>query len=375
MVIADLLRTCVDQLRSDGEIRVPDVVAAASRSTDNPLPLYTLATLCQRQGRMDLSRRLLDRALALPHHSYQQIYRRGQAKLLLDDWSGWKDLESRIHDPASGYLASRTIRLLRFNTRAWDGQENIEDKSLYVIADGGFSDCLQMLRYIPIVSARARQLVLCVPPELASLVRQAYGDRLSLTLRGVADATSYDRYAWMMSLPALIGELPPFARLPGIKRDEHPSSTIGICWSGDLNWPGNSERSISLDLLARLFEREELHWYSLQTGAAAAEIGTQSRVRPTPTPLYSFAQTAQWIAKLGAVVTVDTAVAHLAGAMGVPTWVLLSADADPRWGLGATTPWYPTARLIRQRVVGDWADVQTVLSAELEARAWQVETV
>jgi len=374
-VIADLLRACADQLVDEGERRVSALAASATREGENPLPLYSLATLCRRQGRLDLWRRLVDRALTLPHHSYQQIYQRGQAKLLRDDWSGWHDLESRIHDPASGYLSSRTVRLLRFNTRPWDGQENIADKTLYVVADGGFSDCLQMMRYIPGVSARARRLVLCVRPELASLIRQAYGDSVALTLRGVEDKTSYDRYAWMMSLPALMGELPPFVCLAGVKRDEGTADDIGVCWSGDPDWPGNAERSVSLDVLASLLEREAFRWYSLQAGVAASHIAPSFRIPSAPTPMHSFAHTAQRIAKLSAVVTVDTAVAHLAGAMGIPTWVLLSADADPRWGLEAATQWYPTVRLIRQRTIGDWTDVQTALTDELEARPWRVATV
>lgn len=346
-----------------------DLIAAATRKRENPLPFYGLATLCRRQGQMELWRGIISHALTLPHHSYQQTHQRGQAKLLLDDWSGWQDLESRIYDPAAGYLASRAVRLLRFNTRAWDGREDLDGKTLYVIADGGFGDCLQMLRYVPTLSARARRLVLCVRPELASLVRQAYGQTVALTLRGVEDVTPYDRYAWMLSLPALIGDLPPFSPLPGIERDD--GDDMGVCWSGDRDWTGDRERSISPDLLAPLFEREEFQWYSLQAGGIAAP----PRVRPTPTPLYSFAQTAQWIAKSSAVVTVDTAVAHLAGAIGVPTWVLLSADADPRWGLESTTRWYPTVRLIRQRTIGDWATVLTALTAEIEAHPRRVVTV
>jgi hypothetical protein len=372
-VIADLLGACVDRLTDHGEMSEAAIVTNVTQNTENPLPFYSLATLCRRRGHLDLWRPLIDYALTLPHHSYQQLYWRGQAKLLLDDWSGWRDLESRIHNPAAGYLASRTVRLLRFNTRAWDGQENIEDKTLYVVADGGFSDCLQMLRYVPLIAARAHRLVLCVRPELASLVRQVFGDNVTLTLRGVEDTTSYDRYAWMMSLPALIRALPPLLPLPGVKRDER--DIIGICWSGDPEWVGNSERSIPVDALAPLLDHEGFPWCSLQTGASATALGTHVRIRSASIPLYSFAQTAQRIATLSAVVTVDTAVAHLAGMIRVPTWILLSADADSRWGLNGTTQWYPTVRLLRQRVVGDWSDVRTALAAELEAYPWRVATV
>jgi hypothetical protein len=378
-MIVDLLEQCAEQLDARIEPRLHAIIESASRDRENPMPLYELATLCRRHGQTNLWRAAIDSAFGLPHDSYQQIYYRGRAKLLLGDWSGWRDLESRIYDPGAGYLASRPVRVLRFNVRAWDGRESIGDKSLYVIADGGFGDCLQMSRYIPTLADRVGRLVLCVRPELASLMRQAYGDRLTLTLRTVEDTKTYDRYAWMMSWPALIGDPPPFALLPGVKRNPRPApaerrADIGICWAGDPDWADDAARSLSLQLMAPLLGREDVRWFSLQTGPAGA-ITDDARITPPASPLYSFSQTAALIARLDAVITVDTAVAHLAGALGVPTWLLLPADADPRWGIGPTTPWYPSVRLVRQRAVGEWTDVLATVEAELETWAWQTTTV
>jgi hypothetical protein len=379
-MIVDLLEQCAERLDTRAEPQLASVLDSASRSARNPIPIYNLATLCRRLGHADLWRSALDCAFAMPHDSYQQLYYRGRAKLLLDDWSGWRDLEGRIYDPAAGYLASQSVRALRFNTRAWDGRETLASKSLYVVADGRFSDCLQMLRYIPTLADRAGRLVLSVRPELTSLVRQAYGDLVAVTIQGVEDVSAYDRYAWMMSLPALVGDIPPFAPLTGVSQSQRTSSAdrkvdIGLCWSGDSEWIGNVERSLSQDALRSLCEREDVRWISLQTGVAAAAVQGDPRVTTPTNPLFSFAQTAALIARLDAVVTVDTAVAHLAGALGVPTWVLLSADADPRWGIGPTTRWYPSARLVRQRVMGDWADVVAVVEVDFETRAWQAVTV
>jgi hypothetical protein len=379
-MIGDLIEQCARRLEERVEPRLLTAMESVSRRGENPLPLYELATLCRRHGHTDLWRALLDCAVALPHDSYQQIYHRGRAKLLLDDWSGWHDLESRIYDPSASYLASRAVRVLRFNVRAWDGRENIQDKSLYVIADGGFGDCLQMTRYIPTLADRAGHLVLCVRPELADLIRQAYGDRVTLTLRGVEDNKLYDRYAWMMSLPALIGGPPPFTTFPGVTPSRRPTTPepraeIGICWTGDINWTGDAERSLPLDSLSPLLARADMRWFSLQTGAAAETIKGDARISSPAAPLYSFVQTAALAARLDAIVTVDTAIAHLAGALGVPTWVLLSADADPRWGTGSTTHWYPYLRLVRQRAVGDWTDALAEVERELETCVRQATPV
>lgn len=379
MTIVDLLEQCAQRLDPHVEPKLPAVIEALSRDGANPVPLYDLATLCRRQGHADLWRAALDRALALPHDSHQQIYCRGRAKLLLDDWSGWSDLESRIYDPAAGYLGSRPVRMLRFNTRAWDGREDITDKSLYMIADGGFADCLQMIRYVPTIADRVGRVVLCVRPELAGLVRQSYGDRVSLTLRSVEDKTSYDRYAWMLSLPALIGTLPPFAPLPGVRPGQRLAPPdqridIGICWSGDLD-TSDDERSLSLEQLAPLLARDDVRWFSVQMGSAATAIKGEARIVAPPTPLYAFAQAASLIARLDAVVTIDGAIAHLAGALGVPTLILLSADADPRWGSDTTTRWYPSVRLARQRVVGDWTGALAMVETEIETCARQAATV
>jgi hypothetical protein len=379
-MIGDLLAQCAQHLDADAEPRLPALIESVASRGQSPIPLYDLASVCRRQGHMDLWRAALDSAFARPHESYEQIYHRGRARLLLDDWSGWQDLEVRIYDPRAGYLSSRAVRVLRYNIRAWDGRENIKDKSLYVVADGGFGDCLQFSRYIPILAERAARLVLCVRPEVASLVRQAYGDRVTLTLQGVEDTKTYDRYAWMMSLPALIGDLPPFAPLPVAGRRQKIASpesriAVGVCWAGDPEWSGDVDRSLSVNLLSSLIDREDIRWVNLQTGSAREAISTDARVIAPAKPLYSFAQSASILWSLDAVVTVDTATAHLAGALGVPTWVLLSADADPRWGTGATTRWYPSVRLVRQRVAGDWADVLAAVEAELETCAQHAATV
>jgi hypothetical protein len=109
--------------------------------------------------------------------------------------------------------------------------------------------------------------------------------------------------------------------------------------------------------IATLLDRADIEWHSLQAGPRAIDAdGYPTIVRPWP-PLITFADTADLISELDFVVTVDTAVGHLAGSLGVPTFVLLSRWPDGRWGLGDRTPWYPTMYLIRQHEAGDWEGV------------------
>jgi hypothetical protein len=344
------------------------------------MALYHLAKTCRGQGHMDLWRLAVQHALRMPHHSYQEIYQRGNVKLLLSDWSGWIDREARIHDPVVNYLESRELREIRFNIRAWDGQENIDDQSLLLVSEGTLGDCLQMLRYIPAVAAQCGKLTLMVQPEVAPLVRRAYGRQISVILPGTL-GLGYDRYAWLTSLPALIDKPPAFTRLPGVE-STRPSEAVGglpldvgICWASDPDCLDQDSRSVPPQLLASLFAREDLRWWSLQTGVGAADLSANDRVRPPAAPLYTFAQMAQMIARLDAVVTVDAAVAHLSGLLEIPTYVLLCADADARWALDQTTEWYPTMRFTRQDRTDCWDDALAVLHQQLETYTRQIATV
>jgi hypothetical protein len=349
-------------------------MAVLVESETSPVALYEFARQCRRDGRLDLWRRALASALAMPHHSHQERFLRGNARLLLDDWAGWSDRETRIYDPVSNYLGSDYMRAIRFNVRAWDGSEGVHDQTLLLVADGTVGDGVRMLRYIPMVSSRASRVIVSVRPELASIVRRAYGDCVTVALIGIPHTERIDRYAWMMSLPALIGELPEWTPLPGVIADDQSSHherppRVGICWEGDPNTPVVAGRSVPIELLRTHLFRDGLQWIGLRTNSPVSEQTLQEWLSPPPTPLYSCAHIAQTLVSLDVVVTVDATVAHIAGALGKPTWVLLDADADPRWGIGRTTPWYPSLTLIRQRTSGDWSEALRELRIALDGFA------
>jgi hypothetical protein len=146
-----------------------------------------------------------------------------------------------------------------------------------------------------------------------------------------------------------------------------PDLKVGLVWAGNPNKPLDTLRSISLSTLTPIFQVRGARFFSLQVGAAAQAHTNLIDLAPM---LADFAQTAGAIASLDLVITVDTAVAHLAGAMGKPVWIMLEFIPDWRWLLDRTdSPWYPTARLFRQKTSGDWGPVIKDVGDALAAAA------
>jgi hypothetical protein len=328
---------------------------------DDPIALYDLSLFCRRIGAPDLWRSCIDLAIALPHHTHEQIYRRAHAKLTLGDWSGWRDAEARVFDPESVYLRSREVRQLRWEKESWDGKEDLTDIRLLILADGGFGDCLQMLRFIPQLVRTARSVMLGVQPELVTLVRHNFGNAISVLFRDFELPDSFDRYAWGLSLPALCGDLPPFRALTAPSVISMPTQRdrrqVGVCWAGSSDSPRDTVRSVPIAALEPLFARDDLQCHSLQVGSRASECHRYAAILPSAERCFTFADTAEFVSALDLVITVDTSIAHLAGAMGVPTLLLLDCESESRWGLSSTTPWYPSVHLVRQTLPGDWSSV------------------
>ena len=336
----ELLAECRHRLNRDTDI--PESVTLDG--------LYRLAERCRQQGYDDLWRDVTDLALQLPHATHQQVFHRGEAKLIHGDWSGWVDREARLFDPAHHAWQTEYWRAIRWAEQPWDGKEDIGDKTIFLIADGSDSDCVQMMCYVPVVASAADRVVLGVSPSLFTLARHNFGSLATVTFREVEHAIPFQRYAWMASLPAILGEPPEFERLraprPAPRRAVDPERLqVGLCWVGPL------------DVMRPLFVRTDVQWHSLHVDERPgddAEYG--ALIRPSPR-FYTLADAANYIMGLDCVVSVCAPAAHLAGALGVPTVLVLPSGADARWGRGDTTPWYPSMRLIRQRTPGDWTSV------------------
>jgi tetratricopeptide (TPR) repeat protein len=235
----------------------------------------------------------------------------------------------------------------------WGGS-NLKGRRLLVYAEQGLGDTIQFVRYVALI--KGGEVLLAVQPELKSL------------LGGVDVLTQCDFQCPLPSLPMIFGtELPsipadvPYVRanpenvMKWRKRLPENRLKVGLCWAGRAIHAGDLDRSIRLAQLSPL-AKSGAYLVSLQKGEAAAQIAAAGfEVTDWTGELNDFSDTAALVENLDLVVTVDTSVAHLAGAMGKKVWVLLPLAADWRWMLTREdSPWYPTMRLFRQEKSGDW---------------------
>ena len=332
-----------------------------------------LGTALHHAGRFDEAMPALRRALALdPAHANA---RSALGILLLmrgEFGEGWDEYEWR--------LLSNEVKGPAFPERPWQG-ESLKGRHIYVQAEQGFGDTLQFARYLPMLAERAGAVSFRLHRELVTLMRA--------NLPGIAvlgeDAlpAPADCEAALVSLPRLfrtrhetIPALVPYLhappghvlrwrqRLAGLK-----GLRVGLAWAGNPGHANDFRRSLEFAKLAPLFDVAGASFVSLQVGARAEDIKRSGVAMLDPSnEIEDFSASAGIVAALDLVITVDSAVAHLAGALGKPTWVLLPVVSDWRWLLEREdNPWYPTMRLFRQCPDGLWPPVIERVAAELGA--------
>jgi tetratricopeptide (TPR) repeat protein len=262
----------------------------------------------------------------------------------------------------------------------WQG-ENLAGKTILLHAEQGFGDSLMLLRYAPLVAARGGRVVIEVPRALERLASRLAGAAVSVIAEG-APLPAFDLHCPLMSLPLAFGTtietipaaIPYLAAAPeAVARWRHrlgsaPGMKVGLVWAGNPAHKNDRTRSLKLSRFAPLFDLPGVRWLSLQVGDRASDLAklNAGQMIDLAADLKDFAETAAAVAALDLVITVDTAVAHLAGALGKPVWILLPFDPDWRWLLDrGDSPWYPTARLVRQRTPGDWDGVIAQVQAAL----------
>jgi len=266
---------------------------------------------------------------------------------------------------------------------AWNGSD-LQGRSLLVLMEQGFGDAIQFCRYVPLLAQCGGRIVVVCRPELVRLFSTVTG--IDALIRHGDPIPPVDVYAFSMSLPHLLGDrleaavpnqVPYLVApedegfLPEALRLRSPELKIGLVWASglpkaqtnprryELQIQSHQNRSVPLPWLLRaLTVRSDIRLFSLQVGAQAADMAqfsVERQLQDLSGYLKDFADTAVAIAQLDLVISVDTAVAHLVGAMGKPIWVLLPYYADWRWMLERDdTPWYPTMRLFRQAQPENW---------------------
>jgi tetratricopeptide (TPR) repeat protein len=312
------------------------------------------------------------RAVEIDPHAPDVRFNRGVAHLTLGHYKeGWRDYEARLHAPE--HPPVRTV------AAHWKGQP-LKGKTLLICAEQGLGDTLQFIRFGPAISQRGGRVTLQCPAVLVKMLSRM--PELEAVLTKERATTHFDFQLALLSAPQRLDITPPtippapyLTAEPGLANDWRAhvvaiagaaSPRVGLCWTGNPNHKNNHNRSMAPSLFETLGHTPRAAFFSLCPDALD---WPDLHLLPLLRPLVDFEDTAALIANLDLVITVDTAVAHLAGALGRPVWILLPYAADWRWLTGREdSPWYPSAKLFRQRKPGDWVEVMDRVRQELDRR-------
>lgn len=326
---------------------------------------------CREMGRISEAIAAYRKAIAIDGGHANAHYNLGLALLVSGNFlEGWQEYEYRCKTIA--HLQPREYRQPR-----WAGQ-SLAKRTILVYHEQGLGDTLQFARYLPLLSRQGAHVILECHPALHRLLQCLEG--IQCILPGDA-LPPFDYHIPLLSLALVFGtvensipmEVPylkPPAEISRVWRERVSETAaarrIGICWAGNPQHVNDRNRSCRLSILAPLGQIQETIFYSLQKGEAAEQARypiAGMKIIDFTDELQDFADTAAHIENLDLVVSVDTAVAHLAGAMGRPVWLLVPFDPDWRWLLARDdSPWYPTMRLFRQAARRNWNSVSKALA-------------
>jgi tetratricopeptide (TPR) repeat protein len=338
-----------------------------------------------RMGLLEKALALHDQAIAInPQHPEAHL-NRGVTRLLVGDWvRGWTDYEWRFQCEDR----HRTYPHLLDGER-WEGGY-FKNKTLLVHSEQGIGDALQFARYLPLVKERGGRVIFEVRASLIALFRTLAGvDELIELSKEKPPARHYDMHVPLLSLTRIFNTLPNTVpnQVPYLTADSSKVEqwrrllpavglNVGLVWGGSDTY---KERSIKLTHLSPISFVKGINWIGLQKGPAAAQSDSSHlphhfTISNWGEQFHDFADTAAAVACLDLVISIDTSVAHLAGALNKAVWVLLPVVPDWRWMLERSqTPWYPSMRLFRQTGNDGWVKVVNHLCAALEH--WRKDVV
>jgi hypothetical protein len=316
-----------------------------------------------------------ENALSLCPDNHESRWNKGLVELSLGQFrEGWRNYESR--------WAKEMAHLRRnFAQPLWRGKKTLAGRTILLHAEQGLGDTLQFVRYAPKVARLGAKVLLEVQPPLLSLLSGI--DGVSAVFAQGDKLPAFDLQCPLMSLPLAFGtELSSIpAEIPYIdvsadlvskwreRMGERRVPRIGIAWAGSAVHKNNRKRSIALERFAPLLSTPGVEFVSIQkelTQSDAAVLEDHASVLNIGGELDDFADTAAVISSLDLLISADTSVAHLAGAIGRPVWILIPLAPDFRWLLKREdSPWYPTARLFRQPRLEDWDSVLERVRGEL----------
>lgn len=335
----------------------------------------TLGAIHHQLGQIDKAIEYFKKALALQPDFPLAQWNLGVLQLLKGDFrEGWLGYESR-------WKANNIVLPARYSLeRIWDGGD-LKDRRILIDSEQGFGDCIQFIRFIPLIAQRGGKPIVTAYPELRRLFKTV--PCLEEIICPPEEIPRYDLQCPLAGLPRLfettLQNVPanvPYLFADAILAERWRSRVpqdgrvkVGLVWSSKAESRDHTTHSPGLAQFASLGALPGTWFCSLQKGTAAADTVSPPdglQIIDWTAELQDFADTASLIANLDLVISCDTAVAHLAAAMGKPTWLLLPSVPDWRWLLDREdSPWYPSMRLFRQPKAGDWQSPIRQISREL----------
>jgi tetratricopeptide (TPR) repeat protein len=361
--------------------RVDEAVAAGRAAVlllgHDAVALGNLGVALADQGDEGAALGCFDAALAIdPDLAYAHL---GRAEILLrqgDFERGWAAYAWRSRVPGQAPLVPEDVAM---RMRVWDGVASVEP--LLVVADQGFGDMIQFARLLPWAASQCGRLVVHAPAAISPVLAGIAG--VAEVIGNWAGLAGMQAWCALSDLPRLAGGgwAEEAAAVPYVSVTNEPRARwrivldaavppvvgrrrVGLVWAGRAEQSNDFARSMTLDRLAGLADVADVDWVSLQKGEAAAQIGDwPGKIADLAEALADFGDTAALLSLLDLTISVDTSVAHLAGAMGLKVWVMLRHRPDWRWD------WYPTARPFRQPRIGDWDGVVTEVCRDVQGRS------
>lgn len=326
-----------------------------------------IANIYKDLGLVDESMAFYEKALELEPNRSEVLWDKSLLHILKGEYiQGWELYESRLK------INSFQDQHYDFTEPRWFGQFDIANKKVFVYSEQGLGDVIQFCRYLPLVAVRCSELIVEVPEQLYSIMH-SLDCKMTIIIKGEL-RPQFDCYCAIVSLPyafkTTLSSIPdkvPYLYSDPLKVQNwdkilglRKRFRVGLVWSGSEQQKNDRNRSIPLERFVSLLH-PDVEYHSLQKEYRTHDIGVLNNhpvIIQHQDDLMDFSDTAALIDHMDLIISVCTSVAHVAGAMNKPVWILVNYSSDYRWLLDREdSPWYPSALLFRQKEIGDWTSV------------------